>query len=1103
MLKTSNRAVGTTLLTVFVAISCFVTSGCPREYDFEREQADTQTLGHELFVIWKKDAERAPDKAVEKTQMLDQNYVAFVDAVDAIAPEDQLAAVDRFLQNLLRVVDEGILPALTRRVAILLEEAISNQELMAALATPTGPDAETFVDPASAPNLAGYASGYPDLPDLLGMVARIVDDNDGFSPEGRRVSDEPEPVTNITRSIVQELRKTEEIDSSLASTIRDLALAQDPRYTADDPLPEAWVVLYDDRGYPKAATESDGTIRFPFVDEDQDGLADLTPDGQFVFRNGRVGELLPFTRQESIEDSVVRDELGRAVLPGGEPVFEYIDLHNTGLGFLIREFRGLSNEDTLYDMLVAFQSVMGPTTVHTDDFGAYEGFSNEHPLAELSRAVVKILDVEELPDIMNGLALLLEEKPEVIAELIAALDGVVAVLDRFPEARLDDDQTLVYDLIPYLQEVVANPALFRDVLWALRQPVSTKTGEAMATLLRFSDNDTVPEPDGPYDACFHQCEATHSIGTLERYDCIRACPTEELFSEPMNFKLPESERDRSLLQKFLHLVRDTAGVEYRMDILEASTNGNPLPELPPLIALPGAGEAFLSSVAGNLDLANYVPPEVWTSDLGELLTLLGVDAGNVASLLSTLSPLFGAELDREPRPHQITRLFNQPQLRFETENVVLEVQAPVCRDNYVMSQHLAYGLFIGEASGTIDTIHPLAVAFSNNDAESTLAGMFGVLHDHYAQDASLYKTRTGAPSRMKAANLRSYEEALEQILSNDDLFVALHRFALAVEEVDQTSETDLEDDLRRFLENALEDGFTPPNSEPLIVIDDGRTIQNPSAMHRMVHAVGEASERLQTVPETRQRLRDAVGNVVDVAIGAEKDTNGLPRFKRSGSPALVAHATRYLAQRAAERQARGDFSRWINEDVLELLEDLWTSRFMFAVIELASNTLENDADKARIDNFVDYLFNSHEGRTHVLVALHQLMVASINLDVWLPVAQFLADAIDPDRDWGEEAFVRTPTLSLGALILQKTLEYDPENTGIFLIHRGLERPSGGQAPFSVLIDMIAAYFSPDPLADQLNTSQDYQVFFEAVADYIRDDRHGIERLYKLVDQRQR
>ncbi len=1077
--------------------------GCHKEYDFEREDTPTRTLGHELFVIWKKDAERAAVNAEAKTQMLDDHYIEFVEAVDTVAPEDQLEEVDTFLQNVLAVVDEGILPAITRRLQMLLLEALDDVALLAALATPTGPDAESFVSVDSPPNLAGYVTAYPRLPAFLAMISRIGLENDGVNADGLLDPEESEAVTNITRELVQALEGAEtEDDESLAVTLRDMALMPDNRYMADEDLTPIWAVLYDDRGYPLPAM-IDGEVGYPFVDEDGDGFADLNANGEFVYQNGGAGKLEPFSRTESIDDPVVRDEFGRALHPNGDLIYQYVDLHNTGLGFLVREFQPLSAQDTLYDMLVAFQTIMGPKTVQSDEDGAYQGYSNDHPLADLTHATVHLMELPQMPSLMRGLAELMERKPEALARLFYQLDRVIDILNEHPSAEMSDDQTLIYDLMPHLEEIAADPGLFADVLWAFRQPISTKTGESMGTLLRFRDNDARPEEGGPYDSCFHQCRERHEIGTLPRYSCIRACPNEEIFSEPMDFDAPESERGRSLLQKFLHLVRDASGVEYRMSIKEASIDGSDLPELPPLLALPGAGEAYLRSIAGMLDLADYVPDEVWSSDLGDLLDLLGVSSGDVASLLSTLSPLFGAELDRVPRPDQITRLFNQEDLRFATERVVLDIDDPVCKDDFVMSQHLAYGLFVGEASGTIDTIYPLAVAFANHNAESTLAGIFSTIHDHYAGDASLYRTRSGQPSRMKASNIRSYERALEEILTDDELFIALNEFAIAVHEVETETGIPMTEDLRAFLRHGLAEGFETRAGEDFIIIDDGRTLTGPSRLAVLAHSIGEASRRLEEVPETRKRLRTAAGNVADVAIGAEKDTNGEPRFKRPGSPALAAHLTRYLASRAEDRIADGSFSDWLSVDVVETLDEFWTSRMLVGFVDLASNTLENDADRELIDDFVEYLFGSPEGRAQVAIATHQFMVSSINSEVWVPVAKFLAKALDPDRDWAVEPYGRTPMLTLGAELLARTLENDPQNTGIFLINRGLERQTGSDAPFTVLLDMIAAYFSPDPLAEQLQSPEDYRIFFNELAKYLEDDVHGVERLYELVGRRQR
>ncbi len=1097
------RPFASVLLAASVLASALTGTGCNKTYDFDRKDTPTLTLGHELFVIWKKDAERAAELAEPKAQMLDQNYGEFVNAVNVIAPESELRAIDEFLINLLKLVDEGVLPALTRKIRVVLQEASQDMALLAALVQPTGPDADSYVDPANKPNLLGYVTAYPRLPELLKLIADIGLKNDGYTVGGVRTFDESPAVTDLTRVLVRELRKaTPTTDEPLAITFRDLAMVEDSKYVGDEDIAPLWVVLYDERGYPLPAKNGD-QLAYPFVDANQDGLADINEAGEFIFSNGGSGELPPFSYTPDIDEPVVRDSIGRATLPNNQFAFEYVDLHATGLGFLVREFRGLSNKDTLYDLLSAFKAILGPKGVLTDENGAYEGYSTDQPLMELSYASISMMDTPAMPDVMEDMAELMERKPDAIAGLVFAMNQTMDILGEFPAAEMSDNQTVMYDLLPYLKELADDPALFADVMDSLRAPINRRTGEGLATLLRYSDNDTIPTPGGPYDACFLGCRDRFTIGTVNRFECIRACPNGEIFSQPIDYSAPETEKGRSLLQKFLHLIRDAKGMRYSMDITEASFNGSPLPNLPPMLVLPGAGEAFMASVAGNLDLAEYVPDELWTSDIGELLDYLGVSNGNIAALLSTLSPLFGAELSQRPTPDQITRLFNQKDMRWETDKIILDIADPVCRDGFVMSHHLAYGLFVGEASGVIDTIHPLAKAFSDHGREDLMGGIFEVLHDHYSSNAALYKTKSGSPSEMKGANMRSYEEALEKVLANGELFRALNDFAIALHDTEVATGRPIREDLRKLLQHSLkQDGFKNFKGDDYIVIEDTRTLANPSRMAFMLASLGDGQKRLDNVPDSRERLRGSIGNILDVAVGAEKISGGQATFIRTGSPALAAHLTRYAAARARERIASGDLSTWLNDEIIPDLADLWSSRALAAFVDLSDSTLENDADKALIDDFINYLLGSAEGRGNALLGVHQLMINSVNDEVWLPVGKFLASAIDPDRVWTTAPFPDAPVVTLGAMLLAGTLEYDPTNTGIFLIHRGLNRQANGDSPFSVLLDIIAAYFSPDPLSSTLETPQDYQAFLKSFDEYMGDELHGIERLYDLVSQRQ-
>ena len=1081
---------------------------CHTEYSFEQEKVELDTLGAELWKVWHKDAIRAVENAEAKGVMLEQEYTPFVTAVDTIAPEDQLTAIDKFMSNLLTLVDDGIVPGLTRKLIIALREAAQNIELLAALATPTGPEAESFVSEDTNPNLLGYITGYPNLVPFLRFQTRIMLENDGFTDEGARTFEEDAGISDLVRVLSNELaEQTDPNEEPLAVTVRDMLLFEDSAFLSPDNPPPAFAALFDDRGYPLPAVQEDGSLPFPFTDADGDGRADIQ-DGKFVLTSGASVEMRPFAAavEADINEPVTRDSFGRALGANGDPVFEYVDLHKTGLGFMLRQQYRMSTEDTLYDMLGAFKTIMGQKQVYTDEIGGYDGYAQEQPLMDMSHALIHTIDTPGLPDFLEGVSEMSRRHPQALARLFWSIDNMIDILNADPKYEMRDNQTIVYDLLPYLHEISSDPALWADVMAALRDPISAKQGAAYATMLKHRDSNTVPVKDGPYDSCFQRCKGQFEIGTTSRFDCIRSCPQGELFSDPMDFNAVESPQTISIFQKMQHLLRDASDKPYVMAIENASLDGDPLVEVPPLLAMEEQGVAFMRALAGNLDLADSVPADLWDTDFGELLVLFGVGPGDVAGVVATISDLFGAHLDRNPTPDQITRLFNQPDIKFETmggeHDIILDPADPECHDGYVLSQHLAYVLYSAEGSGAIDTLYPLAKAFSDHGREDILLNIMIVLHDHYAGNGEVYRTAAGGPSPMKAANLRSYEPAMVEIFEKGELFEALYDFSAAQHEVELTSGIPVTEALRQIVEKGTNpSNYTNRRGENFVNINDGRTVNNASALHHLLAAMDEASARLDEDPEAKEKLDDAVGAMAKIMVGTKRELGAPPQFEDPGSVVFTAHITQYLANKAREKQAQGQLSPWLQQDVLADIEQLWRSRTLAALIDLADEALTDPADKEIVDGFMAYLLGSPAGQAQTLVAVHQMLVRSIADDRWLPIARYLSSVIDPDREWETTPYGPVSMVTLGALLLKKTLDADPDNTGIFLIHRGLKRPLYGDAPFTTVVDVIARYLSPNPLNETFETANDYQHFLIEMADYMADDVHGAERLYELVDRR--
>src|SRR5690606_12602093 len=148
-----------------------------------------------------------------------------------------------------------------------------------------------------------------------------------------------------------------------------------------------------------------------------------------------------------------------------------------------------------------------------------------------------------------------------------------------------------------LRSVVENEQLWAALMAALREPINRKSGLAYATMLSYRDSNSVPASGGPYDTCFQNCKGNFEIGTTSRFDCIRGCPMGEIFSDPMDLTAPESAETISAFQKFQHLLRDSQQLRYSMTIERASFDGDPLPDVPPLLVLEASAEAMVGAIA--------------------------------------------------------------------------------------------------------------------------------------------------------------------------------------------------------------------------------------------------------------------------------------------------------------------------------------------------------------------------------------------------------------------------------------------------------------------------------------------------------------------------
>ncbi|MFW5967805.1 MAG: hypothetical protein ACOCV2_09820, partial [Persicimonas sp.] len=751
-------------------------------------------------------------------------------------------------------------------------------------------------------------------------------------------------------------------------------------------------------------------------------------------------------------------------------------------------------------------TLLGEREEMSDELGTYEGYSADHPFVDLAHALLHTLDIDTLDEVLFQLAGFLEREHQHLAGVLFAVDEAAEILGDEDDAELSDDQTLAYDLLPLLEELAEDPELWRDFFWALRQPIARRTGDPMQRLLSYRDeNPAVPEADGPYDSCFQTCKQLHPVfddpdgssscleryraqQNIDRYECIRDCPDGEIFSNEMNFEATEAPSNRSMFQRLFHLLRDTSEAPYDLQITQPGWAS----DLPPLIELDGSAEAFIRSVGSELDLADFIDIEA--------LEPLGTD--NIAELLSAFSGAFGATLDRHATPDQITRLFNQDELSGTIFGIDIEIEPPVCHDGFEMADHHADMLFASEASGLIDTLAPLACAFSHHDREDLLADIFVVIHDHYSSRDDLYEDAEGDPSPMKGANLVSYEPAIKEMLERGTLFDSLYYLSTAVEDFKSVSEEDFVEQLRLLVYNAArtDDGFEGRDGQTSLELADGRTVDDLSRLHLVMDSAGRLHEQVADDPRAKEAFEDLFGAIYEVFLSTEWDDDG-SRFEHEGTGILAANMTRHLARRAEDARDEGRLSQWLTDDKVTGAEDLFESRGLAAGVDLVEQLGANHNQRALTDDLLEHLLGSSEGVDQATMGVYGLAVRAKFEELWPPLAHFMADLIDPDREWDVGPYAG---LSLPSHLLQTvhdTVERDDDEVGLETVRRGLSTRSDGTIPLGEVSATIADYLRVDPDSDEPYDADDYRHVFDEFAGWLGDDLHGLERLYELVDMR--
>ena len=479
------------------------------------------TLGEEMARLVHADLVREENRRAEGFAL---ERDAFVQSVDHLFPDGELADVQAFLVRLLPLYDDSTIPDLTRRVAEITNRLEADGDAIRSLTATM--NREGYVDPRHQQALQLRLANFPRYMELTERLIELALDHDGLDIDGEADATESAAVTTLVSLLTDDMRDLEisRDDQRDIVLLADLLLTEDHRLSTrenDDPAASS-VVARDVRGMAKVVTFN-GALPEPFADVSGDSLPDVDDDGRFVDRSGNPIILPPFGGEGA------RDHRARALaIDTNELIYDYVELDRTILAGVMRDTRQLIDDGIPMKGVRTLELFLGDRT----EAGTYSVTNNA--FMDLAHAAAASIDPLLLPDLLEVVRVLLESHHGALTHTLVQADLQFDISDRY-DVSLKSGSTFFEDLMSVLRKVLREPGLAEAIVEELI------TGDA---LLGF------PTASAKL--------AAHKKALITQADVDAGT----VFNEPVDRTTPDTGANQSIHQRLLHLIVDTKGARY-------------------------------------------------------------------------------------------------------------------------------------------------------------------------------------------------------------------------------------------------------------------------------------------------------------------------------------------------------------------------------------------------------------------------------------------------------------------------------------------------------------------------------------------------------------
>jgi hypothetical protein len=1059
-----------------------------------------------------------PDDAPERLVALEANRDRLVDAIDRTLPEDISDELGNFMGELLPFFDgpEERLPNQTRRLADFLHRLSNDDEAIGAL------------------ERLGTRQGYRPLRLALGVTRPVLayPDFDRFSElaldtivEGAAA----EEFDELQRALALEMATLEAPEEPAPGERTTLELMRELMFTTDEQFVTSdtrYVLVRDSRGL---ALPAGGSIVAPFSDNDGDGLADVDALGRFVNGDG-TALVIPGPFRTLGESGVPRDSGGRAIRSDGTRYFEYIDASRTMLAGTTAELSPWFDPDapTLLQMSRGLPLLMGGEVParssygsHTLDYTTFD--TSQGSLFDVIFALGELMYRPQTDDALAVVEALLRDHESETAGVMRAARFTANQGDLYPAAQLETPSNFWDDLIDLVIRIAQRPGMLEAVMRSLSDPRSAQIGDVYAELMRNRDRITYnpAAPNGP--------------------------PIGFPLDDEVNHTQPDTFDNESLFQRTLALIdglngvrvcnREGATMRLTIDIPGIGEQSFSDPRrfgACELLDIPNVAEAYALAILGRYTLEIKDP---FTDFLIDAADFFGLDVDEILQLSARIDGL-----SRNPTPQAFNRLVfwglaDSSGVRSCTPNqdgtagncnadFAGRIFEPVHdRHGNLVIERYHGTIFAWEMPGFYDSLTPLAEVlhtpgYQFDDEGRYLFGeLLSTLHVHWASTANTQTCNAamgcqpGDPNFSFQSNVRSYEPLVADSFDQGQLVRRVHELQLALQAIEIRPGEDAIATLSAATEDIVDpernDGVADRQGRTLAQVNDGSRLVPMTPLYLLLDALAAMDRDLAADPDRRAEWRAARHNIAEQFLHTTPLGEGF-LMENQRARAILLTVIPFMRARMDDHRAAGDIFEWstgLHEDMAETMRE----PLMSALIRFMDAVNEDPEARSALAGLMGYLMDVASDNdafaSTIYAAADALMILEDEGNV-LPLIHALSVALAPNvREviaGGGALDIEGSAVRDSLLLMRDIGEVDDDRVLRQILQNAVSLPAEGEeiTPLEIIVDVLAEVNRASPNEGSTLRGDDYRSVIGHVTEFIEDEDHGLERLNRVVQNRQ-